>query len=83
MLAFSPEGFFLIHCHHLCFCFSGNRNALEPLDFMGIKQQFFLTHVIKNSHLLIAHHDQFLFFIRMKPGDKNVGFDTAGKIQGS
>ena len=67
MPAFNLERFFHINGHYLGICFRSNRNTLHPLDLVRIKQEFFLDGVIKNSHLFVSHHHQFLFLERMKP----------------
>src|SRR5262245_5816099 len=49
---------------------------------MGIEHQFvFFVNIIKNRHLAVSDDNQLLLLIRMKSGDKDMGFHSTGKGQ--
>lgn len=56
--------------------------SLYPGDLGIVNKQFVLgIDIIEEGHFFIAYDYKLLFLVGMKPGDKDMGFDTACKFE--
>ena len=55
--------------------------AIDPIDLVIEGKQFILrVDIVKHHHFFIADDDEFLLFVGMEPGDKDVGFGSGREI---
>src|SRR5271157_448218 len=82
MQALQAKWLVLAHWNDLSFRFPGDGNTVDPINAMGIQNEFLIRlRVIEHGHLAIADNDQLLLFERVQPAQEDVGFDAARKTQ--
>jgi hypothetical protein len=62
--------------------FLWNGHSIHPLDAVRVKRQLVRRdHIVKYSHLALAHHDELLFLEGVQPTHKDMCVCTAGKLK--
>jgi len=81
METFGFEGLGFFDFYGLSLFGMRDREAINPIDLVIEGKQFILrVYIVEHHHFFVADDDEFLLFVGMEPGDKDMGFGSGREI---